>query len=45
MEDWENEEWESIKEESKYGNINDTGVDLNSLKEIGMKISILPKEE
>lgn len=31
MEDWENDQWESIKDASKYGDLNDTGVKLESL--------------
>jgi 2-oxoglutarate dehydrogenase E1 component len=43
MEDWKNEEWESIKK-PKAGQ-NKTGVDKTHLQSIGEKISALPSDE
>lgn len=43
-EDWIDSKWEEIKNPEKYGNIKDTGVDVNSLREIGEKITVLPPE-
>jgi 2-oxoglutarate dehydrogenase E1 component len=44
IEEWTNEEWESIKETSKYGKMKDTGVCINVLKDLGEKISTLPED-
>jgi len=44
-EDWSTPAWESIKAPEKYGKYKDTGVDLPTLKEIGLKITTLPAEE
>jgi len=44
VEDWENEDWENIKKASKYGEIEDTGVEIDELKRMGMKISTLPTD-
>jgi len=44
QEDWMTDEWESIKDTTRYGNINDTGVDLDALKNFGEKITVLPAE-
>lgn len=43
VEDWENEDWEKIKTTGKYGEIEDTGVEINELKTMGMKICTLPE--
>lgn len=44
IEEWKNEEWESIKETSKYGKMKDTGVAVNALKDLGEKITTLPDD-
>jgi 2-oxoglutarate dehydrogenase E1 component len=45
IEEWTNEEWESIKETSKYGKMKDTGVSVSVLKDLGEKISTLPEDQ
>jgi 2-oxoglutarate dehydrogenase E1 component len=44
LEEWQNEEWEGIKETSKYGKMKDTGVNLDELKALGEKITTLPED-
>lgn len=44
IEEWRNEEWEAIKKTSKYGDIHNTGVSVNVLKELGERISTLPED-
>jgi 2-oxoglutarate dehydrogenase complex dehydrogenase (E1) component-like enzyme len=45
MEDWKNEEWESIKEPKAGQNFSTTGVDKAHLTSIGEKIAKLPTDE
>ena len=45
IEEWKNEEWESIKESSKYGKLKDTGVELAALRDVGEKITTLPDDQ
>lgn len=44
-ESWECKAWEEIKDTFKYGQAKYTGVDLNDLREIGLKITTLPADE
>lgn len=44
IEEWKNEEWEGIKQTSKYGEMKNTGVSLSVLKDIGEKITTLPED-
>ncbi len=44
IEEWKNEEWEAIKETSKYGQMKDTGVCIDVIRDIGEKISTLPED-
>jgi len=43
-EEWMDAKWEAIKDPEKYGALKDTGVDLDSLREIGNAITTLPPE-
>ena len=45
IEEWKNDEWESIKEIDKYGKVKDTGVEIKVLKDLGEKISTLPDDQ
>ena len=44
LEEWETKEWEEIKVSEKFGKVKDTGVNIKDLKEIGEKITALPKD-
>ncbi len=44
QEDWSNNFWEEIKNPSKYGRIKDTGVAVETVRDLGMKISKLPSD-
>lgn len=44
LEEWKNEEWEGIKESSKYGKLKDTGISVDAIKDIGEKITTLPED-
>ena len=43
-EDWIDNKWTEIKDETRYGKLKDTGVDLAILNEIGKKITDLPPD-
>jgi 2-oxoglutarate dehydrogenase E1 component len=46
LEDWNNEIWEQVKTDTKYGDkIKNTGVNLDYLRQIGTKIATLPTHE
>lgn len=42
-EEWMTKEWEEIMKPEKFGEWKDTGVNLDTLKEIGLKITTLPE--
>lgn len=42
MEQWDSEEWREIKKPELYGNMKDTGIDTDILKDLGKRISTLP---
>ena len=44
IEDWKSPEWEAIKQSEKYGKLKETGVPVNILKELGVKITTLPDD-
>lgn len=43
-EDWMDANWEEIKDPEKYGQVINTGIDVESLRAIGEKITVLPPE-
>jgi len=44
MEAWHSDVWEELRKPGKYGAIEDTGVDISTLKELGAKITKLPAD-
>ena len=42
MEQWDSEEWREINKPELYGNMKDTGIDTDILKDLGKRISTLP---
>lgn len=44
IEEWTNKEWEEIKKPKQFGATKDTGVNINTLKDIGEKITALPED-
>jgi len=44
MEAWHSDVWEELRKPGKYGAIEDTGVDIATLKSLGQKITKLPKD-
>lgn len=44
IEEWKTKEWEEIRKPEKYGQVKDTGVSLDVLKDIGEKITTLPED-
>jgi 2-oxoglutarate dehydrogenase E1 component len=45
-ETWETEDWEAIKDSSSYGNdVKNTGEKIDYLRELGLKIVTLPKDQ
>jgi len=44
LEEWKNEEWEGIKETDAHGKMKDTGISVDLVRDIGVKISTLPAD-
>jgi 2-oxoglutarate dehydrogenase E1 component len=44
-EEWSSTQWDAIKDPKKYGAHKDTGVDIETLRDIGSKISVLPADK
>jgi 2-oxoglutarate dehydrogenase E1 component len=45
VEAWSNPTWEKIMEPTQYGKVKDTGVDIDELTRIGIRIATLPADD
>ena len=44
LNDWEAKAWEEMRVSDKFGKMKDTGVNIEHLKDIGLKITTLPSD-
>ena len=44
-EEWKSEKWENIKDPKTYGSHKNTGIDVEHLREVGLKIARLPENK